>query len=58
VVRVDTSAPDFGDSSIRYVEIAGDSALEVDGDGNSRSSSMISSAISTEKAASAAGCSG
>jgi len=32
VVRVDTSAPDFGDPSVRYVEIAGDSALEVDGD--------------------------
>lgn len=32
VVRVDTSAPDFGDPSIRYIEIAGDSALEVDGD--------------------------
>jgi hypothetical protein len=32
VVRVDTSAPDFGDSSVRYVEVAADSALEVDGE--------------------------
>jgi hypothetical protein len=32
VVRVDTSVPDFGDATIRFVEIAGDSALEVDGD--------------------------
>jgi hypothetical protein len=32
VVRVDTSAPDFGDPTVRYIEIAGDSALEVDGD--------------------------
>ena len=32
VVRVDTSTPDFRDSTIRYVEIGGDSALEVDGD--------------------------
>jgi hypothetical protein len=32
VVRVDTSTPDFGDPSVRYVEIVGDSALEVDGD--------------------------
>ena len=32
VVRVDTSTPDFGDPSVRYVEIAADSALEVDGD--------------------------
>jgi hypothetical protein len=32
VVRVDTSAPSFGDPTIRYVEIAADSALEVDGD--------------------------
>jgi hypothetical protein len=32
VVRVDTSTPDFGDASIRYVEIASDSALEVDCD--------------------------
>src|SRR5688572_25218705 len=32
VVRIDTSTPDFGDSTVRYVEIAGDSALEVDGD--------------------------
>ena len=30
-VRVDSSAPDFGDASVRYVELAGDSALEVDG---------------------------
>jgi hypothetical protein len=32
VVRVDTSTPDFGDPSVRYVEIAADSALEVDGE--------------------------
>jgi hypothetical protein len=32
VVPVDTSLPDFGDATIRYVEIAGDSALEIDGD--------------------------
>jgi hypothetical protein len=32
VVRVDTSTPDFGDPSIRYVQITGDSALEVDSD--------------------------
>jgi hypothetical protein len=32
VVRVHTSTPDFGDPTVRYVEIAGDSALEVDGD--------------------------
>lgn len=32
VVRVDTHTPDFGDPSIRYVEIVGDSALEVDGE--------------------------
>lgn len=32
VVRVTTSAPDFRDPAIRFVEIAGDSALEVDGD--------------------------
>lgn len=32
VVRVDTSLPDFGDASIRYVEIAADSALEIDSD--------------------------
>jgi hypothetical protein len=32
VVRVDTHAPNFDDAGIRYVEIAGDSALEVDGD--------------------------
>ena len=31
VVRVDTSAPNFGDASVRYVELAGDSVLEVDG---------------------------
>jgi len=30
VVRVDTSAPDFGDSSVRYVEVVADSALEVE----------------------------
>lgn len=30
VVRVDTSAPAFGDPSVRYVELAADSALEVD----------------------------
>jgi len=30
VVRVDTSAPSFGDSGVRYVELAGDSVLEVD----------------------------
>ena len=30
VVRVDTHAPDFDDPTIRFVEIAGDSALEVD----------------------------
>jgi len=32
VVRVDTSTPNFADPSVRYVEIAADSALEVDGD--------------------------
>ena len=32
VVHVDTSTPAFGDPSVRYVEIAADSALEVDGD--------------------------
>ena len=32
VVRVDTHAPDFRDPTVRYVEIVGDSALEVDGD--------------------------
>src|SRR3569832_775583 len=32
VVRVATSTPDFGDPTVRYVEIAGDSALEVEGD--------------------------
>jgi hypothetical protein len=32
VVDIDTSTPDFGDPTVRYVEIAGDSALEVDGD--------------------------
>jgi hypothetical protein len=31
VVRITTSTPDFGDPSVRYVEIAGDSALEIDG---------------------------
>lgn len=31
VVRVDTSTPGFGDTAVRYVEVAGDSALEVDG---------------------------
>lgn len=31
VVRIDTSTPDFGDASVRYVEVAADSALEVDG---------------------------
>lgn len=30
VVRIDTSAPDFGDPGVRYVEIAADSALEVE----------------------------
>ena len=32
VVRIDTSTPDFTDPGVRYVEIAGDSALEVDCD--------------------------
>jgi hypothetical protein len=32
VVRVGTNTPVFGDPTVRYVEIAGDSALEVDGD--------------------------
>jgi hypothetical protein len=32
VVRVDTSTPNFGDPTIRYVEVAADSALEVDGE--------------------------
>ena len=32
VVPVSTSTPDFGDPTVRYIEIAGDSALEVDGD--------------------------
>jgi hypothetical protein len=32
VVRIDTSTPDFGDASVRYVEVAADSALEVDGE--------------------------
>ncbi|MBC8025003.1 MAG: hypothetical protein H7Y89_03345 [Steroidobacteraceae bacterium] len=32
VVRVDTHTPNFDDATIRYVEIAGDSALEVDSD--------------------------
>ena len=31
VVRIDTSTPDFGDPTIRYVEVAADSALEVEG---------------------------
>ena len=31
-VRVDTSTPSFGDPTVRYLEVAGDSALEVDGD--------------------------
>jgi hypothetical protein len=31
-VRVDTSTPAFGDPTIRYVEVAADSALEVDGE--------------------------
>ncbi len=31
VVRIDTSTPDFGDPGVRYIEVAGDSALEVDG---------------------------
>jgi hypothetical protein len=30
VVRVDTSTPNFRDPTVRYIEIAGDSALEVD----------------------------
>jgi hypothetical protein len=30
VVHIDTNTPDFGDSTVRYVEVAGDSALEVD----------------------------
>jgi hypothetical protein len=30
VVRIDTSTPNFGDPSVRYVELAADSALEVD----------------------------
>jgi hypothetical protein len=32
VVAVDSSTPDFGDPTVRYVEVAGDSALEVEGD--------------------------
>lgn len=32
VVRVETSTPNFGDPTIRYVEVAADSALEVDGE--------------------------
>jgi hypothetical protein len=32
VVRIDTSTPDFGDPTVRYIELAGDSALEVEGD--------------------------
>jgi hypothetical protein len=31
VVHVDTHTPNFGDPAIRYLEIAGDSALEIDG---------------------------
>jgi len=31
VVRIDTSSPDFRDPTVRYVEVAADSALEVDG---------------------------
>ena len=31
-MRIDTSTPDFGDLTVRYIEVAGDSALEVDGD--------------------------
>jgi hypothetical protein len=30
VVRIDTSTPAFGDANVRYVEVASDSALEVD----------------------------
>jgi len=34
VLHIDTSDPQFGDASVRYVEVGGDSALEVDcGDG-------------------------
>ena len=32
VVRVGTNAPVFGDPTVRFVEVAADSALEVDGD--------------------------
>jgi hypothetical protein len=32
VVRIDTSTPEFGDPTVRYVEVGGDSALEVDCD--------------------------
>jgi len=32
VVRIETSTPDFSDPSVRYVEVAADSALEVDCD--------------------------
>jgi len=32
VVKVDTHTPDFGDATVRYIEIAGDSALEVESD--------------------------
>jgi hypothetical protein len=32
VVRVDTSTPDFGDPTVRYVEVAGDSVLEIESD--------------------------
>ena len=30
VVHIDTSAPDFGDAGVRFVEVASDSALEID----------------------------
>jgi hypothetical protein len=32
VVRIGTNSPIFGDPTVRYIEIAGDSALEVEGD--------------------------
>jgi hypothetical protein len=32
VVRIGTNTPIFGDPTVRYIEIAGDSALEVEGD--------------------------
>jgi len=35
VVAVDTHMPSFGDPTVHFVEIAGDSALEVDGDDGS-----------------------